>query len=191
MFAICLTINQFRLGQICNTFCMFPTTDILISVYVHAFTYLCPNLIWGSANFCSQKIPLRSVMKPFRFMTDIPSGEWFVWHIRVDIYANNLNDSRHNFVIGPSSLFCMDVCDHIINVFPVHSLNKRFLILILIDIRLRNLVSAKVLTLINRHLISYNFHTYSQFEVYTEYRQDQFHTCMILICVNFKCWSKM
>ena len=38
----------------------------------------------------------------------------------------------HYFVIGPSSLFCMDVYDHIINVFPVHSLNKRFLILILI-----------------------------------------------------------
>ena len=37
---------------------------------------------------------------------------------------------RHYFVIGPSSLFCMDVYDHIINVFPVHSLNKRFLILI-------------------------------------------------------------
>ena len=48
------------------------------------------------------------------------------------IYANNLNDPRHYFVIGPSSLFCMDVCDHIINVFPAHSLNKRFLILILI-----------------------------------------------------------
>ena len=44
------------------------------------------------------------------------------------IYANNLNDPRHYFVIGPSSLFCMDVYDHIINVFPVHSLNKRFLI---------------------------------------------------------------
>ena len=44
------------------------------------------------------------------------------------IYANNLNDPRHYFVIGPSSLFCMDVYDHIINVFLVHSLNKRFLI---------------------------------------------------------------
>ena len=52
--------------------------------------------------------------------------------IYICIYANNLNDPRHNFVIGPSSLFCMDVCDHIINVFPVLSLNKRFLILILI-----------------------------------------------------------
>ena len=35
---------------------------------------------------------------------------------------------RHYFVIGPSSLFCMDVYDHNINVFPEHSLNKRFLI---------------------------------------------------------------
>ena len=49
-------------------------------------------------------------------------------YIYIWIYANNLNDPRHCFVIGSSSLFCMDVCDHIINVFPVHSLNKRFLI---------------------------------------------------------------
>ena len=47
------------------------------------------------------------------------------------IYANNLNDPCHYFVIGPSSLFCMDVCGHIINVFPVNSMNKRFLILIM------------------------------------------------------------
>ena len=53
-------------------------------------------------------------------------------YVYICIYANNLNDPCHYFVIGPSSLFCMDVCDHIINVFPVHSLNKRFLILILI-----------------------------------------------------------
>ena len=53
-------------------------------------------------------------------------------YIYICIYANNLNDPRHYFVIKPSSLFCMDVCDHIINVVPVHSLNKRFLILILI-----------------------------------------------------------
>ena len=44
------------------------------------------------------------------------------------IYANNLNDPRHYFVIGPSLLFCMDVYDHIINVFPVHSPDRRFLI---------------------------------------------------------------
>ena len=55
-------------------------------------------------------------------------------YVCICIYANNLNDPRHSFVIGPSSLFCMDVYDHIINVFPVHSLNKRFLILILIPI---------------------------------------------------------
>ena len=55
-------------------------------------------------------------------------------YIYICIYANNLNDPRHYFVIGPSSLFCMDVYDHIINVFPVHSLNKRFLILILIRV---------------------------------------------------------
>ena len=53
-------------------------------------------------------------------------------YIYICIYANNLNDPRHYFVIGPSSLFCMDVHGHIFNVFPVHSLNKRFLILILI-----------------------------------------------------------
>ena len=87
IFAICLMINQFRLGQICSTFCMFPATDILISVYIHAFTYICPNLIWVSANLCSQKMPLRSVMKPFRFLTDTPSGERFVWYIRVDWYS--------------------------------------------------------------------------------------------------------
>ena len=43
------------------------------------------------------------------------------------IYANNLNDPRHYFVIRPSSSFCMDVCDHIINVFPAHLLNKLLL----------------------------------------------------------------
>ena len=56
-------------------------------------------------------------------------------YIYMCICANNLNDPRHCIVIGSSSLFCMDVCDHIINVFPVHSLNKRFLILILILIQ--------------------------------------------------------
>ena len=53
-------------------------------------------------------------------------------YVYVYIYGNNLSDPRHYFVIGPSSLFCMDGCDDIINVFHVHSLNKRFLILILI-----------------------------------------------------------
>ena len=50
--------------------------------------------------------------------------------IAYNIYRerNNLNDPCHYFVIGPSSSFCMDVCDHVINVFPVHLLNKRFLI---------------------------------------------------------------
>ena len=49
--------------------------------------------------------------------------------IYICVCANNLNDPRHCIVIGSSSLFCMDVCDYIINVFRVHSLNKRFLIL--------------------------------------------------------------
>ena len=58
-------------------------------------------------------------------------------YIYICIYANNLNDPRHYFVIGPTSLFCMDIYDHIINVFPVHLLNKRFLIRIRILILIR------------------------------------------------------
>ena len=58
--------------------------------------------------------------------------EYMYMYIYICIHANNLNDPRHYFVFGPSLLFCMDVYDHIINVFPEHSLNKRFLILILI-----------------------------------------------------------
>ena len=41
--------------------------------------------------------------------------------IAYNIYMNYLNDPRHHFVIGPSSLLCMGVCDHIINVFPITS----------------------------------------------------------------------
>ena len=57
-------------------------------------------------------------------------------YVYICIYTNNLNDPRQYFVTGPSSLIYMDVCDHITNVFPVHSLKKRFLILILILIHI-------------------------------------------------------
>ena len=62
------------------------------------------------------------------------STDWSVANLfLVSVYINNLNDSRHYFVTGPSPLFCMGVCVIILsNVFPVHSLHKRFRILILI-----------------------------------------------------------
>ena len=78
---------------------------IACNIYVYVYIYMCKCMyMWVYVHVCTY----------------------------ICIYANNLNDPRHCFVIGSSSLFCMDVCDHIINVFPVHSLNKRFLILILI-----------------------------------------------------------
>ena len=76
-----------------------------------------------------------AMLWPFQKML-VPrcSTDWSVANLfLVSVYINNLNDSRHYFVTGPSSLFCMGVCVIILsNVFPVHSLHKRFLILILI-----------------------------------------------------------
>ena len=42
------------------------------------------------------------------------------WNSRV-IHAYQCTNAV-DLGFGPSSLFCIEVCDHIVNVFPVHSL---------------------------------------------------------------------